>query len=249
MTDILPIHEFYACIQGEGKLQGVPSFLVRFSGCRLRCQFKESFCDSSFSSWKPEKGKYTIKDLEREINLQPQIRHVIISGGGPTLHGDTLVQVCSFFKKKGFHVTMETEGSEFVATEADLISLSPKLISSKPKLGSINPYTEQVVTQKIIDQHEKWRCNYDAMKKLIKSHDDFYLKFVVTGNNDIQEIVYIAKQLDLMNAFDKIYLMPEGVDPDKIQDKMSEIFDLCIEFGFRYSDRLHIRAFGDKRFV
>ena len=46
MSDkIIPINEIYTCLQGEGKLTGVPHILVRVTGCRLRCQFSNSFCD------------------------------------------------------------------------------------------------------------------------------------------------------------------------------------------------------------
>ena len=70
---ILPINEIYACLQGEGKLMGVPHILIRVTGCRLRCQFANSFCDTPYSSWSPEKGKYGAIDKVM-TNLEKQTK-------------------------------------------------------------------------------------------------------------------------------------------------------------------------------
>ena len=45
-----PLGEAYTCLQGEGKYMGVPHILLRVTGCRLRCQFADSFCDSGRKS-------------------------------------------------------------------------------------------------------------------------------------------------------------------------------------------------------
>ena len=37
MSDrIIPINEIYSCLQGEGKLMGVPHILVRMTGCKIK---------------------------------------------------------------------------------------------------------------------------------------------------------------------------------------------------------------------
>ena len=41
-----PLGEAYTCLQGEGKYMGIPHILLRVTGCRLRCQFANSFCDT-----------------------------------------------------------------------------------------------------------------------------------------------------------------------------------------------------------
>ena len=75
MSDkILPINEIYTCLQGEGKLMGIPHILIRVSGCRLRCQFANSFCDTPYSSWKPEKGKFTYDDVRNFYEKQDLIQ-------------------------------------------------------------------------------------------------------------------------------------------------------------------------------
>ena len=42
-----PLGETYTCLQGEGKYMGV-NILIRVTGCRLRCQFSDSFCDTPY---------------------------------------------------------------------------------------------------------------------------------------------------------------------------------------------------------
>ena len=72
------IGEMYPCLQGEGKFIGIPHLLIRVSGCKLRCQFAESFCDTPFASWSPEKGKFTLEDVHKFYQKYPQIKYTMI---------------------------------------------------------------------------------------------------------------------------------------------------------------------------
>ena len=118
MSDkVLPINEIYTCLQGEGKLTGVPHILIRVSGCRLRCQFANSFCDTPYSSWAPEKGKYSYEDIHEFYNKHKSIKHTMITGGGPTLHSGMLIALCELakeFKLRGIPTTIfiDKEGFE-----------------------------------------------------------------------------------------------------------------------------------------
>lgn len=245
--EMTPVNELYTCIQGEGPLSGVPHILIRTVGCKLRCQFKNSFCDTSLNSWKPEKPNISWEEIIELYNNNPQISHTMITGGGPTLHPEFLKELTKFALGRNHVITIETEGSEYVKTSAQNISLSPKLRNSTPRLGSINNYTNQTVTEKHIEQHEKWRCNYDEMKLMIKYHHNFWLKFVVSEESDLEEIKNIILKLGVMNH--RVYLMPEGVTDEQLQQKRQWLFEVCIKEGFNYSDRLHVIAFGDKRGV
>ena len=121
------IGEMYPCLQGEGKFIGIPHLLIRVSGCKLRCQFAESFCDTPFASWAPEKGKFTLDDVRDFYRKYPQIKYTMITGGGPTAHPELLTDLCNIARTEfGHFITIETEGSEFVQTDAQFISLSTK---------------------------------------------------------------------------------------------------------------------------
>jgi len=243
----LPINELYTCLQGEGKLTGVPHIFIRVSGCRLRCQFANSFCDTPYSSWGPEKGKFTYEDIFEFYMNNRHIKHTMITGGGPTLHRNMLVELCHLAKEFDHYITIETEGSESVGTMADLISLSPKLSNSTPRPGTWMPYLNREVTEKDKEKHEKWRCNYDAMMNLIDLHPDYQLKPVISNEEDLQEVKELQKILDIPN--EKVYLMPEGLEPKQLNERRRWLMDLCVREGYNFTDRLHIIAYGDTRGV
>jgi|TARA_R100000781_G_scaffold12544_1_gene11056 7-carboxy-7-deazaguanine synthase len=248
MSDkVLPINEMYTCLQGEGKLLGIPHILIRVSGCRLRCQFADSFCDTPYSSWKPEKGRFTYQDVHEFFEKHPHIHHTMITGGGPTLHAKMLQKLCEIAKKHYQHITIETEGSEFVSTMGDLISLSPKLSNSTPRPGTTMPFTGKIVTEGDMKKHEKWRTNYEAMKQLIEHHPDYQLKPVISSEEDLEEVKELQKILDVPN--DMVYLMPEGLERHQLNERRKWLTELCVREGYNFTDRLHIITYGDERGV
>ena len=242
-----PIGELYSCLQGEGKYIGIPHILIRVSGCKLRCQFRDSFCDTPYASWPPEKGKFTLDDIVDFYEVNSQIKHTMITGGGPTSHPKLLKELCRIGKDYNHLVTIETEGSEFVQTNADCISLSPKLSNSTPIPGTYMPYIDREVTEKDRLKHEKWRCNYDAMEQLIYNHSDYQLKPVISSEEDLTELDYIQDRLDIPN--EKVWLMPEGVTDDELTKRRRWLMEYATEHGYNFTDRLHIIVYGDKRGV
>tara|TARA_R110000824_G_scaffold146267_16_gene315004 strand:- start:1366 stop:2115 length:750 start_codon:yes stop_codon:yes gene_type:complete len=244
---IQPLGETYTCLQGEGKYMGIPHILIRVTGCRLRCQFSNSFCDTPYASWKPEKGKFNIFDIIGVYDDNPQIKHTMITGGGPTIHPKLLQELCKIGKDYGHTITIETEGSEFVQTVGDLISLSPKLSNSTPRPGTWMPFANREVTESDKKKHEKWRCNYEAMKQLIDNHTDYQLKPVISTLAELGEVKDLQKILDIPN--DKVWLMPEGLTEEQIKTRRVWLMELCTELGYNYAERLHIIAYGDRRGV
>ena len=59
---------------------GVPHILIRTSGCNLRCTFKGSICDTAYSSWNPEKGKYSLNDVVDIIIMNSDKMHAYYRG-------------------------------------------------------------------------------------------------------------------------------------------------------------------------
>jgi len=243
----IPVTELYSCLQGEGSLTGVPHILIRVTGCKLRCQFADSFCDTPYASWKPEKGKFTYQDIEDFYDEHSHINHTMITGGGPTSHPTMLKMLCLIAKRQGQYITIETEGSEFVQTVGDLISLSPKLSNSTPRPGTMMDYIGREVTEKDKDQHEKWRSNYEAMRSLMLKHPDYQLKPVISNEEDLNEVKELQTILRVPN--DKVWLMPEGLVPEELNKRRRWLMEICQNEGYNYTDRLHIIAYGDKRGV
>ena len=244
---VQPLGETYTCLQGEGKYIGIPHILIRVTGCRLRCQFSNSFCDTPYASWKPEKGRFTLNDIVKFYEDNLHIKYTMITGGGPTIHPELLKELCKIGKDYGHTITIETEGSEFVQTVGDNISLSPKLSNSTPIPGTWMPFTNREVTEKDKQQHEKWRRNYEAMWELIHNHPDYQLKPVISNEKDLKEVKDLQKSLNIPN--DKVWLMPEGLVEEELNKRRVWLMELCTEQGYNFTDRLHIIAYGDKRGV
>lgn len=251
MTDrnkTLPILELYKCVQTEGSAAGRPNFLLRTTGCTHRCYFGEGgWCDSWYTSIHPEKGKYTLNDVERLFQDNEHIKSLMISGGSPTMHPELINEVVNLAKKYELFITLETEGSHSLFTDQkiDLISLSPKFDNSIPQLGTKTPLDKQV-DQKLIDQHNKFRLNHEAIGQLISYHKDYHFKPVIDRNQPIWEQIK-AFQLKHNIPNTKTWIMPAGGTREELIPNYSYVMDECVERGYNFSGRAHIIAFDDQR--
>ena len=63
----------------------------------------------------------------------------------------------------------------------------------------------------------------------------------------MKEVKQLQKILGVPN--DKVWLMPEGLIEEQLNERRRWLMELCTEQGYNYTDRLHIIAYGDKRGV
>lgn len=260
---IQPIIEAYSCIQTEGSRAGYPHFLVRTTGCTHRCWFGEGgWCDSFYTSITPEKGTWSLQAIKELFESRPDINHLMISGGSPTMHPALVDELVTMFKNmhskfgpKGYEnngfVTIETEGSHFVRTKypIDLISLSPKFENSIPKLGIQLPNSDKVVDDKMIKQHNKFRMNHDAMAAMMSYHKDYHFKPVVDRNDgDIWDKI---EDFRLIHGIpkNKTWVMPAGDTRDAIIPNYKYVLEECEKRGYNFTGRAHIIGFSDIRGV
>lgn len=229
----MKIIEQFATIQGEGKHLGTPSYFVRTTGCNLRCEWNNTDktttkCDTPYTSWKSEKGY----DLKVEYNQIPKnIKHIVITGGEPTIQKDLESSVKGFMED-GYEVTVETNGTRYVNIPGAFMSISPKLKSSYPVDG-----TAWVL-------HAKNNQFLKPTSQYMKTND-YQLKFVVNSKKDIKEVLRVTDSLRVPN--DKIYLMPQGITKEQFKERQKSLVDLCMEYGFNYTPRLHIDIWGNER--
>ena len=148
---MLPVIELFTSIQGEGKYSGVPSHFLRVSGCNLRCVFKDTVCDTPYSSFKPEKSLYkTMDDLVKAFkDLQtqyPNVKHLVVTGGEPLLYKKDLEEFLSLVYEDDMVITIETNGTLPILNPLGnkyriaLYSVSPKLSTSVGKPGVVQGY-------------------------------------------------------------------------------------------------------------
>lgn len=250
----LPVLELYTAVQSEGSRQGYPTIVIRTTGCTHRCYFGEGgWCDSWYTSIHPEKGKYTFNDIIDMYDKNPQISEMMLTGGSPTMHPKLVNELTHFAYERGIFITIETEGSHFLPTDnpIHLLSISPKFGNSVPKLGVETPQGK-VVDQKMINQHNKFRLNLDAIKKSIAYHHDYHIKPVLDKElNTYGEIYSFLRELREVdeNVYQKVWLMPAGDTREELMESYPVVMNFCRDKGFKFTGRAHIMAFGQERCV
>lgn len=223
----MKISEIFHSIQGEGVLAGVSSVFIRTSGCNLRC----TWCDTPYTSWKPEGAERSVEEILQAIAGYPA-RHVVLTGGEPMLFEES-VALTTRLRALGHHITIETAGTVFRPVACDLMSISPKLANSTPHQ---DPFWSV--------QHDKLRLQPEVLRRLM-GHCEYQLKFVVAAPEDLNEIHPIVASLGA--AADRVLLMPEGRNAETLNERSVWIAEVCKQFGYRYSPRLHVLLWGDRR--
>lgn len=238
--------EIFYSIQGEGKSAGKPAIFIRLSLCNLHCQW----CDTDYT-WNWEGTPFThIKDqmegytkfskdnwiitVDNEQILssldQYPCKRVILTGGEPLMQPKELTKLAKELKNKGYFLEIETNGTLVPPSDLDAYldqyNVSPKLSNSNNVL--------------------KLRIKDKALA-FFNNSDKASFKFVIDTETDIEEVLALTSQFDINP--DKIYLMPQGLDSETLARKQHWIIEVCKEYGFNFTDRMHIHLYGDKRGV
>ena len=227
------ISEIFYSIQGEGELTGVPSVFVRTSGCNLRC----AWCDTPYASWNPEGEPRSVAQIVADVERHPVARHVVLTGGEPMIAKE-IRPLAAELRKLGRHLTIETAAT--VAPDGiacDLASLSPKLLNSAPDAV----------------EHATWRKKHEATRwqpEVVRAWIDAYpyqFKFVVARPEDVDELEHMLAALRREIPKHKVLLMPEATSLEKMRSRAGWLGELCKARGYRYSHRLHIELYGNRR--
>lgn len=224
----MKIAEIFYSVQGEGTLAGVPSVFVRTSGCNLRCVW----CDTPYTSWQPEGAEQSIDSIVGEVNQYPA-GHVVITGGEPMIAPG----VEELTRRLGQHITIETAGTVDADVRCDLMSISPKLANSVPREREGGRWAAQ---------HERLRYQPDVLRTLMTKYS-YQLKFVIADPGDLNEVCAMVGDLSADRS--RVILMPEGVDAATLAERARWLVDICKREGFRFSPRLHVDLWGNRRGV
>lgn len=226
----MKISEIFYSLQGEGTLVGVPSVFVRLSGCNLRC----SWCDTPYTSWYPEGEPMSVEQVVERADRFPAARHVVITGGEPMIAPE-LPALAAALSGPDRHITIETAGTVYAELPCDLLSLSPKLANSTPREREGGRWAHT---------HDRLRHQPEVIRRLIGRYE-YQIKFVVAAPEDLDEIEQWREQFQPDRS--RILLMPEGATVNR--DRALWLAEVCKERGYRYTPRLHIDLWGDRRGV
>jgi 7-carboxy-7-deazaguanine synthase len=230
--------EIFHSLQGEGISMGRPSVFVRLSGCNLACQW----CDTPYTWYfaghnAAHRGGQTYDRKDNSLTLDVAevarriaafaCRHIVFTGGEPLLQQPALVAVCERLGPD-YHIEIESNGTVALTAAFDphvhQLNLSPKLAHSGNAAGT--------------------RLDESALLTFAGDPRAWF-KFVVAGPQDADEVAALADRYGI--AADRILLMPEGTTPAVLHERSGWLGPLCLERGWRFTDRLHIHLYGDTR--
>lgn len=227
----MKISEIFYSIQGEGMLAGTPSVLVRTSGCNLRC----GWCDTPYASWQPEGEELALEEILARV-ARFRAHYVVVTGGEPMIAPE-IVPLTEALRQMRLHVTVETAGTVFAPVDCHLMSLSPKLSNSTPFERDEGRWATQ---------HDRLRSRPEVLKRFMAAYE-YQLKFVVAEEDDIVEIKTLVTRLQANPQ--RVVLMPEGTDAEVLRERAAWVVELCKQEGYRFSPRLHIDLYGNRRGV
>ena len=240
--------EIFHTLQGEGVSAGLPAVFVRSSRCNLHCHWCDTDHTWNFEGtpWTHEKdaipGYAKHRKADVTLELSPAdiagrvaaypCRRVVLTGGEPLLQQESWVELIRALRDidPAYVFEVETNGTlaptaEF-AVVVDQFNVSPKLANS--------------------GMAEEQRLKFEALRSLAATGKAWF-KFVLTAPGDLVEIESMAARVPIDR--DRILLMPEGRTVPELDETAAWLADLCRENGYRFSDRLHVRLWGDKRGV
>ncbi|WP_437192182.1 7-carboxy-7-deazaguanine synthase QueE [Planctomicrobium sp. SH527] len=222
------ISEVFESVQGEGRFVGVSSGFIRTSGCNLRCVF----CDTPYTSWKPEGQEHSFDELFTLIEAMTS-GHMVVTGGEPLLTPE-VIPFTQELKRRGYTITIETAGTVHrPEVVADLMSISPKLRNSVP----VGTNWEQ--------RHEVRRHRPEIIRSLTTEYD-YQFKFVIDQRADINEVEHYLEEFPHVNN-DNVYLMPQGIQWNELYSKLDWLTYEAEKRGWQVTPRKHIELFGNTR--
>jgi len=240
--------EIFHTLQGEGAGVGMPAVFVRLSLCNLHCVWCDTDHTWNFSGtpWKHEKDtvpgyekvrkedaiiEMSVAEVAAEVR-EFGCRRVVLTGGEPLLHEKELVGLMAELRGDGgeWFFEIETNGTRMPGPETvaamDQFNVSPKLRNSGVGVGL--------------------RKKPEVVRGLAETGKAWF-KFVVEKESDLQEILEVMEESEIPK--ERVILMPEGRNVDEIDEVAPWLAEKCRDLGMRFSDRLHVRLWGDRRGV
>jgi len=246
---MIPVVEHFYSFQGEGRYAGTPSVFVRLGGCNLGCKgfgvktasAKDSTimiegCDSIKAvhnehfahTWEKVDDLISLIMIHLEgLSFKPDI---VFTGGEPLLHYENpiMIEALKYFIKAGYRVTFETNATIMIDFEKYPIykevtfAMSVKLSNS--------------------GEEKKKRFVPSSIKAIAENTKESFFKFVLSAESlCAEEIKEISQGIGI-----PIYCMPMGSTARELAVNDKAVANFCIQNGYNYVDRMHIRLWDNE---
>ena len=174
----------------------------------------------------------TVAQIVERVSAFPVAHHVVLTGGEPMIAPE-IGGLSRALHERGLHITIETAGTVLTDVACDLMSISPKLANSTPE-GTFRA------------QHERLRWRPEVIRQLMAAYE-YQLKFVVAREEDLHEVRAMVSELGA--PAEKVILMPEGISAGVLHERSLWVAEMCKLHGFRFTPRLHVDLYGNRRGV
>ena len=208
-------------------------------------------CDS-YASWDPNfkhLSPYvdTIDIVTRIMDLLPHNRwvdeHLVITGGEPLLGWQRAYpELLSYPQMLGLkEITFETNGTQPLGAELKKFlqkqwhkqkGLETITFSVSAKLSSSGEKREDAICPEVVREYEMY--------------GHAYLKFVISTNEDMEEVLDVVNAYRKANFFGNVYVMPVGGVEKVYSMNNRKVAQLAMKHGLRYSDRLQVPLFKNE---
>lgn len=209
---------------------GVPSTFLRLAVCNLQC----SWCDTAYTwDWRRYDRAEQVIMLEcgeaRAAIAALGNRNVVITGGEPLIQRRRLLPLARKLKADGHRIEIETNGTIAAGELGNLVDQ----FNVSPKLSPAG--------------NEGLRRLVPEVLRGFAAHPGAFFKFVVSSPADVEEAADIVRLAGMPAG--RVILMPEGRTPAELEARSGWVVDACIARGWRFSTRLHVLLWGDRRGV
>ena len=212
-------------LQGEGATIGRPSVFIRLMGCSVGCVW----CDTKYSWSGPPVEEKTISEI-LDFCEQHEGAQVVVTGGEP-LESPQFSVLIESLHCAGLRVEVETAGHipppEDALKRVNQWNVSPKLQSAQIS-------------------EEKQPKTLDWLRQAKEP----YLKFVVHQADELNEIEVVLEKYGLGDfPRSRIIISPGGKTREQMEHRLFALAEASMNRGFRFTPRLHVMLWGDKRGV
>jgi len=250
MAMVIKINEIFYSLQGEGILSGAPTIFIRTTGCNLRCDW----CDSEYAYEEGEDLEIDgILERAKKLSQRSGCTRACVTGGEPLLH-DEMPELVFRLLSSGYHVTIETNGSQSLPTFLQYIHNRSMETGGEregqPVSAVIQDPRENLITSLDIKCPSSGEDRKMDLRNLNLLGRQDHLKFVV---KDLEDIHYAFRILEQSPVLSQVVIQPVmGEEIDR--EQLGQLADAFLSKAqgrkeLRFMLQSHKIIWGDSRGV